>query len=226
MAPLIVRFAGPAALHYPGLFAALPAVYARADVVLEVLVGPLSMGAAIVLFADRFRGRVWVPGAVLGEALRRYPTLLLAQLPLHAAIAGLTNGFGPWLVAHKHGLLIRIPGRLAVIGGAALAETLLVFVAALVMLERKSLFGALAALPGAVFRAAWAVLLISIVPLVARLVMQALAGRAVMVTTRGVPELVGALTLADATLSTLGWVVLAGSATMIYLGAMARDGRE
>src|SRR4029077_13357755 len=73
MAPLLARFAGPDALHYPGLFGALPAVFARTDVLIEVLVGPLAIGAALVVYADRFRGRAWVPGRALAEARRRYP---------------------------------------------------------------------------------------------------------------------------------------------------------
>jgi hypothetical protein len=45
-----------------------------------------------------------------------------------------------------------------------------------------------------------------------------------MIASRGVPELVGALTLANAALSTFAWLVLTGCATMIYLGAIARPG--
>ena len=222
MAPWIARLSGESVLHYPTLFVALPGWYARSDIAVQVLIGPLTIGAAVAVFGELFRGHPVAPGRALGQAAARYPALLLAQLPFHALIVLLTLGVMPWLGEHKHGLVARLLVRAGVLGGSALAETLLFFVAALLVLGRRSLVDTFAALPGALLRGFTAALVLGAVPVVTRLGLQALESHADVIATRGRPELVGALTCADAGLSVLAWYLLAGAATMVYLGAMHR----
>ena len=220
MVPWITRVAGEDALHYPGLFAALPLWFAKSNLVPQMLLGPLAIGAGVVVFAQLFRGLPVRPASALAAALARWPMLVLAQLPFHALIAALTLGLAPWLGEHKHGLVIRLFARVAILGGATLAETLLFFVAVLIMVTGRGLFEAFAEIPGALMRGFVAAVVLGCIPVVTRLGLQALETRSATIVTRGVPELVGALTLADIALSLLAWYVLAGAATMVYLGAM------
>lgn len=215
--------AGEGALHYPGLFESLPGLVAPAGLAIGALLGPVAIGAATVLFARVFRGAAPRPGAALREAARRAPALVIANLPFHLGLLGLSLGVGGWLERSAAGGAAAALGAAALGAGSVLVQTLFFYVTGLVMLAGLGPVAALARLPRTWSRGFWAALALGVLALAALLPLQLARGRLERVVERGVPELVGGLALVEIAVTLAVWYVLAGGATLVYLAAIAGD---
>lgn len=222
MAPLVRALGGEDALHYPGLFGALPGMAATLDLAIGALPGAVAIGAATRLFEARFLGRSLAPFDALAEAGRRAPALIAAQFPLHLLAIGLGLGLGGWLESHTLSGFVRAAGTLVVMAGTLLAQALFFYVVPLVMLERRSPWSALRELPRTWRAGLWAALALAAVLLLALLPFQFFQERAGWIAERGRPELLVALALVQTSFTLLLWYALAGSATLIYLAAPMR----
>lgn len=226
MAPVVRRMGGEEALHYPGLFRALPGIYATCDLAIGAVLGSLVVGAATRIFANRFLGRPAAPLGALAEAGRRAFALVVAQLPFHLLALGIALGAGGWLESHSHSFVVRLLGTLAVVGGSLLAQSLFFYVAPLVILEGRSARSALREVPRTWPRGFWAALFLGAVLLIAVLPFQLLLGQSGLIAERGRPELIAVLAALQAAFTLLLWYALAGSATLVYLAAMMRGPAE
>jgi hypothetical protein len=221
MAPLVVRLAGEEALHYPSFFRVLPAVFARADVAVAALAGAVIAGASIALFADAFAGRVPRASAAWRRALSRAPALVLVNLPVTAialALPAIVALAGPGLVTR-----IALPLALAVV---SVVQAWFLFASAFVVLENRGAWPALAALPGAMGRAGGTALVLSAATLIPPLLVQPLVARSDTIVSRGVPELVAGVVLAQAAVALASAFVLTGGATLAFQSALARPREE
>jgi hypothetical protein len=221
MAPLLTRVAGAEVLRYPNLMSAMPDLFSRVDLAIGTLLGSVMIGAATVMFAEQFRGGRPRAGVALREALRRGGSLILAQLPFNVAVVGLSTLLDGWLLRRGGGGLTGRLLEFGLIAGPVVIQSLFLYVAALVMIERRSALSALAALPRTWARGFWAGLALGFTPLVLLLPLHALSDRAALLVNRGDPELVGWLVTLEVVASLGVWFLLAGSATLVYLGAMA-----
>jgi hypothetical protein len=221
MAPLVRRFAGEGALHYPDVFRAMPLLASHVDVLFGALLGAILTGAATVLFAQRFRGHPLRPGEALGLAVRRSWTLVLAQLPFNVLIFALSYGL-EWLVESRSssGVTRRIV-YLAVLGGSVALQALFFYVAALVMLEGRGVVQAWAALPRTWSRGFAAALMLGALMILPLFPTSQLLQRSDGIVERGTPELVGVLLLLQLLLGLGVWFVLSGTATLVYLSVLA-----
>ncbi len=219
LAPLVRATAGEGALHYPGFFAALPLVWARADLVVVALAGPLAAGWSAALFAACWGGRETDPRTAWRAAAPRARALVLALLPLWVLTVYFQTGL-PHAVAEQPGLVRRL-AALASLGGVALAQSLFVFVPALAVLERRGVLGTFAALPRAWARGFWAALLLGGIVALAGVPFARLDRLAGLLVVRQRPELVVGLVGAAVVVRLALSFVLAGAATLAYLGAVA-----
>ena len=226
MMPVVRALGGEEALHYPGLFRALPGMYATVDLVIGALVGSVMVGAGTLIFADRFLGRPASPGASLWEAGRRGLTLIVAQLPFHLLALAFGLGLGGWLESKNRSTMVAVIGTILTVAGSVVAQSLFFYVAALVMLEHRSAWGALRQAPRTWSRGFWAATFLGVLLLLALVPFQILQGQAALIADRGRPELIAALALAQAVFTLLLWYLLSGSATLIYLAAMTRHGED
>lgn len=222
MAPLVRALAGDAALHYPELFRVLPSIYTTVDLVFGAVAGALVVGAATRIFANRFLGRPAAPAAALREALGRFWPLFLARLPFHLVALLFGLGLGGWLDSQRRSFMVQTLGALLVIAGSLVAQALFFFVAALVVLERRSAWAALTELPRTWARGFWGAMFLGLLLVLALLPFHLLHGQAGIIAERGRPELIAALSVAQALFALMLWYVLAGSATLVYLVSMAR----
>ena len=222
--PFVRGTSGEGALHYPAFYAALPAVYARADLVVTAVAGALAAGWSASLFAATWRGRGPDPGAAWAEAAPRALALVVGLLPLWL-LAGFFATAVPQAVASQGGL-VRRAAAVASLGGTALAQALFLFVPALAVLEGRGVAGTFAALPRAWARGFWAALLLGAALALAGLPFARLDRVAGLLVDRHRPEwvtaLVGAALVARLVLSFL----FSGAATLVYLGAVAGQARE
>lgn len=79
MAPVVRILGGGAAVHYPQLFVAMPAIFNKGSLLIGAILGAYVWGVAVIAIANRF-GRA--SGSPWRDALRRFPHLFLAQLPV------------------------------------------------------------------------------------------------------------------------------------------------
>ncbi len=225
MAPLLARAAGPEVLRYPNLLRTLPELFSRADLVISMLLGPIVIGAATLLFAQHLSGGRPRPAAALLGSGRRAIALIVAQLPFNLVAIGLLVGPGEWLLRHG-GPRSRLLLSLALVAGSVAVRSLLPYVAALVMLEGRGGLRAIRELPGAWARGFWSASVLGLVPLAALLPLRVLSGRAGTLVDHGDPERVVWLVAAQILISLAVWFMLTGSATLVYLVVMARPDSE
>jgi hypothetical protein len=219
VAPFVQAVAGEPALHYPDFYRALPFLYSRADLVMGSLVGAVVTGWSTRLFAARWRREKLTVREAWGEVAPRCLTLVLAQLPFQV-LAVLLTGLLDWALGGQGGLA-RVLGYFVTLGGVAGLQALFLYLPALVVLERRGLWRALADLPRAWGRGLWAAFLLALVALMPLLPLDRLGQRSALLVDRGVPELVGWVTALQLFLGLAASFLLAGSSTLVYLGAVA-----
>ena len=130
-APVVLALAGPHALHYPGLYRALPAVFGRVDAATWGVVGLWAAGASSAQVTAMAGGAAESAGALMARALRRLPLLWLAELPALALGWALTEGILLWLASR---------------GSGALTVRLLTMIAAVALVIARAFYGWLPAL--------------------------------------------------------------------------------
>jgi hypothetical protein len=132
--PLVELLGGERATHYPFLYLFLPAMYAKAVLVLAIFVASLMTAVATLYFA-RALG-LQVEGSVWQAALRRAPALILVAAIPAAAIYGLGELLG--LVPAQQ-VLENSKIRWGLRGGMLLSiivlQSLLAYTAAWIVLE-------------------------------------------------------------------------------------------
>jgi hypothetical protein len=219
VAPFVRAIGGEPALHYPGFYRALPFLYSRADLVVGALAGAVATGWSTRLFAARWHRETLPPGGAWAETAPRTLTLVLAQLPFQLLVL-LFTGLLDRALAGQGGLVRRL-GHFATLGGVAGLQALFLYLPALVVLERRGLWSALAGLPRTWARGFWAALLLGLVALLPLLPLAGLERGSGLLVDRGAPELVGWVTVMQMLLGLAVAFLLAGSSTLVYLGAVA-----
>lgn len=146
MVPLIGSplIAGEGALHYPNFFLALPSIYARLSLVIDLVVGAWLMGCAYLLFWHAEHPTERAPGA-LRQATKNWGRLLFARLPV---VLGLLL-----VVFFLPRLFLEDPGtaggntlraiRYGTILVGSMVEALLLYAPLAVLVEGKGPFGAI-----------------------------------------------------------------------------------
>ncbi len=223
LAPLVRAGAGEAALHYPDFFRALPGLYERTDLVVTALVGAVLTGWSVALFAGCWRGGSPGAGVAWAEVAPRALTLVLVQLPFNVLAFALSSALGH-LLEGRAGMTLRA-GQVAGLGAMVVLQALFLYLPALVVLERRSLAAAFAALPRTWSRGFWAGLLVGAAALLPLLPLDALGGRIGLIVGRGTPELAAALVALNLLVGLVVSFLLAGSSTLVYLGSVA-DGTD
>ena len=224
VAPFVRAIGGEPALHYPDFYRALPALYSRADLVLGSLAGAIATGWSTRLFAARWRQQALAVGGTWAEIAPRALTLVLAQLPFQLLVL-LFTGLLDHALAGQGGLVRRL-GYFVTLGGVAGLQALFLYLPALVVIERRGLWRAFAGLPRAWARGFWAALLLGLVALLPLLPLEGLGQRSDLLVARGTPELVAWLTAMQLLAGLAVSFLLAGSSTLVYLGAVADEPGE
>jgi hypothetical protein len=219
VAPFVRAIGGEAALHYPEFYRDLPFVYSRADLLMGSLAGAVATGWSTRLFAARWRRETLPAGGAWAEIAPRALTLVLAQLPFQLLVL-LFTGLLERVLGGQGGLAQRL-GYFVTLGGVAGLQALFLYLPALVVLERRGLWGAFAGLPRAWTRGFWAALLLSLAALLPLLPLAGLGQGSDLLVERGTPELVGWVTAMQLLVSLAASFLLAGSSTLVYLGAVA-----
>ncbi len=220
MAPLLRLATTEDIVRYPELLRRLPALAAQGAVVLGLLLGSLTAGVATRQFVDRFRGSPVRAPLAWSEALRRWPALLIAALPV-ALIGGLVQRLPEALSTVRMSSLTRslLPEAFGAFG--MLLTALLLYTTALVMIERRNAFAALREVPATWKRGFLPAFVVVVLVTLVRLPLDRLTLASRVIVDRGIPELAIALALAQATVAAFAGFLMTGAATLLYLTVVA-----
>jgi hypothetical protein len=221
IAPLLLQVGGERALHYPAIFRMLPMLFARADLVIGLLLGSLVTGVATALFAVRYAAEA-APRDLWLRALGKAPALVMVSVP--AAL--LTLALSAWLAAFTAG-----GGRVALVVGVAgfgvglVIQAWFVFAVPYVVLGGRGWIGALAGLPRAAARGIVGALLLPAIAAAPALPFQQLARVGDLIVDRR-PELMVAVMCGQIAAALLGAALLTGSVTLLFQSAVEPPMRE
>jgi hypothetical protein len=230
MAPVLRRLGGEEVLHYPALFRAMPALYARADFVVTAVLGALAAGASTALFATALETHDGGPRpngvAGLFGALRRALPLIAVNLPLNLLVVGFAFGLETWLAGRGSSGIIHKLGGFVTLGGALAIQAFFLYGTAWVVLGRKSFLGAWRELPHSAARGYWAALFLGILATLPLLPFQQIARHVQTLVSRGRPELAGWLVVAQVFVTLLTAFLLTGAITVVYHTSILRTDEE
>jgi hypothetical protein len=220
MAPLLRTIAGEEALRYPGLYQWLPRLVAEVRFVLDAVLLPAAFGGSVLAFAAHFRGEEPDAGAHLRETCRLAAVFVLVALPAWFAEAGVHAG----LAALPGIRLASVTRALAPHAGNVvilLARAAFLYVIVHAALVQRGPVAALAAWPGSL-RDGFVPALLTLVGLAVPLAVldAAVAGPLGTFGDR-MPEAAVAFAAIRAGLATVAGVLAAGTATLVWLAALA-----
>jgi hypothetical protein len=140
LVPLVRRFFGEAALHYPNFYMILASLYSQMNIVLSGLVGIVMVGTATYIFAGGFNNRPVSFGQALGAVMKKYGVLFIIWLIVSAMIFAVILGF-PYLVtqllqpSYMLGRVVEMIGLLLGI----LTASIFSYTSALIILDNQKL---------------------------------------------------------------------------------------
>lgn len=220
MAPLLRVSAGEDGLRYPGLYRRLPRIVADIRLVLDALVVPVAFGGSVLAFAAAYRGRDADPGALLRETLGRAPVFVLAALPVWLAEVGLRAAVAA-LPGIRLASLTRALAPHAADVALVLVRATFFYAVVHAALARRGPLAAIASVPGS-FRDGFVPALLTLVVLgVPLAVLDAVAAGPFAAFASRVPESALLLAVLRDLLAALAGVLAAGTATLVWLGALA-----
>ena len=194
--PFLRSTFGPAVLHYPIFFLALPDLFTRINMFMDYLLGCLTIGVAAVLIwrtaAREPEGHPW------GEAGKRYLSLFLGRTPAFLLILALTLGLPKLLGVTGEdapGNTVRML-RYGSFFAGVLIESLFVYTPIFLLVERKNVGQALQRTMQFFFRLPVATLLFVFVPNLIQLPVAYALRRSDKVMDSLSPEMVAALVMA------------------------------
>jgi hypothetical protein len=214
--PLVRALGGEAATHYPAFFLALPTIFYWMDMFLAVFVSSLTAGVATELFARGFgeggAGSAWM------VAIRRYPTLLLLSAIVAALLFGLSQlvGLVPQDLVLRNPL-VRWGARVAMLLLLVLAQSLLVYATAWIVLQGHRLLPAIRDSVRVSLRTFLPTVMIVGVPLLLLFPLGYLSGRGDLFVTKLQPDTIGALLTVRVLSEIVLGFFLIGAVTRLFL---------
>jgi hypothetical protein len=217
-APLLERLFGPQALHYPNnLFVARAAV-GQADLLMSVLLGPLTLGAAVVLFAGFYTGS----RERVGTAFRWSAASYVPLLGVTALTTALSQGAARLPVALWGHLADESPTRFRLLRMATVAvvlaiQALFVYAVPAIAAGRVRFGAGLAGSLRLAVRQPLTTYLVVAVPAALELLPAWLARQSHVIATRLSPEaLIAVMVLWIAVILAAGYAA-AGAATRLFI---------
>jgi len=214
--PLIRFVAGPAAVHYPVLYYALPTMFYRMNVVIDALVASIAGGAATLLFAAAFgmgqQPRPW------NRAFRHAHTLILATLVGTALVLGfgaLTTLVPQELTARSFALRWGVRGGTMLV--VILVQGLLIYTTAWIVLMGHKLGPALRDSVRVTLRTFLPTMIVVAVTQLVLFPFQYAGTQAGFIATKLKPEMVGSLLAAQIVLQVVVTFLLVGAITRLFL---------
>lgn len=227
LAPLLERMGGPAVLHYPQFFVALPGLFSQTNLVVDFLAGTFFIGVALVIIwrhPDRKLQAVTGPNE-FSVVAKRYLPLLLVRLPLILLLYALAWQLpklwvdSPDLTGNQVRLI-----RYSTFGLQVLLESLFIYAPVFLLLEGSSVPKAWGQGFAFLGRYPIASLLVVFVPNLLQIPTSFVLRRADRVVQSLSPELVGAMIGGAVLIYVLVNFVIIGSIIRIYGARRAEEG--
>lgn len=220
MAPVVRALSSDDVLRYPELYRWLPTLVSRVSLWFLPVLGPLLAGWVTILFAEVFRGERPRPLPAFAQAWSRAATLMVASLPFHLVLFAVALGESH-LTDGRISQVTRLIAPRVALGVCVFVQAVLLLVAPLVLLERRSLRETFTGLPGAARVAFLGALMIAAITSALRLPFDAWAGKSVAMVASSLPEKVAVVVLVRAFAQSLAMVLAAGAAALLHRSVLA-----
>ena len=224
--PALLRWRfGDQALHYPNNFMVMRGALGQADIILSVFLGALVTAAAVYLFASFFSGRKERPSEGLAVGVSKYvPALVIALVVAVLSQVAVRVPMSIWGgLADVSPMRFRML-RVALIGVVLVVQGIFVYGIAGVVIDNKSIGGALAGTVALAVRNPVTTLLLVAVPAAFELLPAWIMRNSSVIIYRFSPEFLAAGMLLWIVVILLINYATVGAATRFYLHATADEG--
>ncbi len=223
LVPIMEKYFGELALHYPNNFLVLPVMFFWFNVILSGLLGIFLVGTATVLFKNSFDKNTLTVGQSVRSTLPRYgylfliwvvETLLLVLVFIY--VPKLLNQFT--FFAQRGNLTKQLVTSFA----AILAGSFFLYTTALVMLQKQGPIRAIAQSLSLCFRYPVITILLIALPNLVKMPMDLLAGRPQFLISKFTPEMVGVAIILSIFVSMFANYLLVGTVTGYFMSVNQR----
>ncbi len=215
---LIGLLAGRDAAHYPVLYFALPSMFEKGNLVINVLLASIACGAGTLLFARAFGFKSKAGDRTWSWAWRCAPLLIGASLleTLLQVGAGGLMSLIPGRLVLENGL-IRWGQRAALMGLSILIQGLLVYATAWIVLMGRGLFSAVRDSVRVTMKTFLPTMLVVAIPVVLIFPISYAYGRTDLIMNKFKPEMVGTLLGAQVVVQMVLVFLVVGAATRLFV---------
>jgi len=218
-APLVEMLAGREAMHYPVLYLALPMMFAKVNLGINVLVASLASGVATVLFARAF-GSANV-GSAWRAAFRSWPVLIVLaalSIALVLGVSYLTSLVPEETRSGSRG--VRWGVRALSLLLFVLVQSMLAYTTAWVVLRGQSIWPALRDSVRVAFRTFLPTFIVVGIPALLLYPFSYAVGRVEWIASKFRPEMVSALIGVQLFFELVATFVVVGAITRLFLWRM------
>lgn len=218
MKPLLQKFFGEFALHYPAFFLVLPNLFSWTNILLSGVFGIVLVGVTTVLFARSYHQKQPDLNKGFRRTMSNYLLLFAVWLVETGILLGVFMGV-PKLLAKLEMFAIRDPIwiQLATSMIAIVVATFFIYTTALVMLENSTVPQAIGRSFSMFFRYPVVSLLLVAIPSFIKMPLELLSGKAQFLISKFTPEMVGVILILSVLVSMFANYFLVGTVTRYFL---------
>ncbi|MCD6166242.1 hypothetical protein J7K19_06010 [bacterium] len=221
--PVVRKLYGEAALHYPNNFLVLPSLYAQFNLVLSGIVGIVVIGIATKMFEMIFKGSAPQLKSGVNATFPRYGQLFVVWLVETVFILLFVVGLP--LLLRKHAIenyqLARVV-RLGCMFLGILVGALFAYTSALIILDRKGIFGSIARSLSIFRENAISTFFLIAIPTLLYFPINYVSQQSRFLVTKFNPEIVGFVLAIGILVSLIANYLMVGTVTMFYLWVTGR----
>ncbi len=222
--PVVRLLGGEAATHFPQFYIGLPSMTERSFLALHVVVGSLLLGAATVLFWNRFEHRSMSLGGAFRTARTLYPRLLAIALIVGLAATTLSTLFYRLATESAGGVLAGpFVARGISILLALVVQAVTTYAVPAVVISNLSLGRALRRTVEVVARNPAITLIVILVAFVPHVPWRYVASKSLVIVEKLKPELVAWVVGVDVLVGIVTTFFLVGAVTQLYLFATREE---
>jgi len=218
MVPLMIKVFGEPAVHYPNNFMVLPSMYFWINLIFSGFLGTIIIGGATNLFSLKYSDKPVVLSKGIAKVWPGYATLLLVWVIETAVLLGLFEVFPPLLnkiaFFSNYGPLMK---QMVITIVALVVGSLFVYTTALVLLERRGAFSAIAQSFKLFGKYPVATVLLMVVPNFVKLPIDMLASKTDFLIRKFNPETIAFSIILGVLVSVFTNFVLIGTVTRYFM---------
>lgn len=218
LVPIVKKFFGDFALHYPNNYVILPTLFSWANLILGGLMGIVLVGTATFLFSMSYQNKNVKLKTGFKRTISYYFVLLAVWFVEIVALLAVFIG-GPALLNKMEYFAVKgtIVVQLITAFGAIVVGALFIYTTALVILDKRGILNAISHSLKLFFKYPFTSLMLIGIPNLIKMPMDLLSGKTGFLITQFTPEIVGGVIILSILISMFANYFLVGTVTRYFL---------